>query len=60
MAEQARKALAGLPVLKSEIRELIAFEKAALQGIPVYEVKGDRKAKIAWSDYIKAFREMGL
>lgn len=51
-AEQARGALdeLGIPVFKQTIRNLTAFEKAALEGCPVYEVK-DRYAGIAWGEY---------
>jgi chromosome partitioning protein len=51
MAEQARDALEGTPIFKTEIRRFIAYEKAALLGSPVFEVKGDRMAKVAWTDY---------
>jgi chromosome partitioning protein len=50
---------AGLPVSRTCIRRYAAFQKAALAGVPVYEVK-DNKALTAWSDYQKAFKEMGL
>ena len=46
MAAQARAALSELPLFKSEVRRFIAYEKASLMGVPVYEVK-DRMAKIA-------------
>ena len=57
MAEQAREALAEVPLFNTEIRRLIAYEKAALMGVPVYEVK-DRMAKIAWSDYEQVGKEI--
>ncbi len=57
MAEQARAALAELPLFDTEIRRLIAYEKASLRGVPVYEVK-DRMAKIAWSDYEQVGKEI--
>ena len=57
MAEQAREALAEVPLFDTEIRRLIAYEKAALLGVPVYEVK-DRKAKIAWGDYEQVGKEI--
>lgn len=50
MAQMARAALSELPLFKAEIRRLLAYEKASLQGVPVYGIK-DRMAKIAWSDY---------
>jgi chromosome partitioning protein len=57
MAEQARNALSELPLFDTEIRRLIAYEKAALMGVPVYEVK-DRMAKIAWGDYEQVGKEI--
>ena len=36
MARQAREALGELPLFKTEIRRLIAYEKASLRGVPVY------------------------
>lgn len=51
-AAAARTALEGLelPVLKTEIRLLTAYEKASLAGVPVNE-SGDRFGKIAWGEY---------
>ncbi len=57
MAEQARAALSELPLFDTEIRRLIAYEKASLMGVPVNQVK-DRMAKIAWSDYEKVGKEI--
>lgn len=57
MAQQAREALAEVPLFDTEIRRLIAYEKAALMGVPVYEVK-DRMAKIAWGDYEQVGKEI--
>jgi chromosome partitioning protein len=57
MAEQARNALSELPLFDTEIRRLIAYEKASLMGVPVYQVK-DRMAKIAWSDYEQVGKEI--
>ncbi|MDJ0575139.1 MAG: ParA family protein [Xenococcaceae cyanobacterium MO_234.B1] len=57
MAEQARVALSELPLFDTEIRRLIAYEKASLMGVPVYQVK-DRMAKIAWSDYEQVGKEI--
>ncbi len=48
---------AGLSLFKTDIRNAIAFKRAALQGIPVYEVK-DRRAKDAWSDYVAVGEEI--
>jgi chromosome partitioning protein len=57
MAEQAREALGSVPLFDTEIRRLIAYEKAALMGVPVYEVK-DRMAKVAWGDYEQVGKEI--
>jgi chromosome partitioning protein len=50
--EEAREMLteAGLPVFKSSIRDAVAFQKAALGGVPVNKV-ADTRAKTAWRDY---------
>ncbi|NJL99695.1 MAG: ParA family protein [Synechococcaceae cyanobacterium SM2_3_2] len=48
---------AGVPLFKAQIRRLVAYQKAALEGIPVYEV-ADPRAKTAWSDYVAVGREM--
>lgn len=39
-----------IKVFKGQIRRLVAFQKAALQGLPVYAVS-DPRAGEAWSDY---------
>jgi chromosome partitioning protein len=46
----AREAMTGLPLFKHGIRRFAAYEKAALEGKPVYEVS-DTNAKIAWREY---------
>ncbi|MBW4480031.1 MAG: ParA family protein [Tolypothrix brevis GSE-NOS-MK-07-07A] len=50
--EEAREMLteAGLPLFKVSIRDAVAFQKAALAGVPVNKVS-DARAKIAWKDY---------
>lgn len=50
--EEVRELLreAQLPQFASGIRRYAAFQKAALAGVPVYEVK-DPKAEQAWQDY---------
>lgn len=58
MAEMAREALGDLPLFEAYIRRYLAYEKASLLGIPVYEVKSDRMAKVAWSDYVNVGREI--
>jgi chromosome partitioning protein len=57
MAAQARAALSELPMFKKDIRRLICYEKASLEGVPVYEVK-DRMAKSAWQDYVAVGKEI--
>jgi chromosome partitioning protein len=44
----------GLPVFQGQVRRLVAFRKAALEGVPVYEAK-DPRAAWGWEDY----REVG-
>jgi chromosome partitioning protein len=47
----------GLPLFKNEIRRRIAFQKAVVQGVPVYEVD-DGRAGEAWADYKSVGREV--
>jgi chromosome partitioning protein len=57
--QQAREALEaeGIPLFKQGIRRFAAYEKAALEGRPVYEVK-DRSNKVAWGEYQRVGREI--
>jgi chromosome partitioning protein len=57
--EEARSLLKekGLPVFKAEIRRLVAFQKAALTGVPVHQVS-DRRAEQAWKDYQRVGKEI--
>jgi chromosome partitioning protein len=57
--EEARAMLKarGLPFFKSEIHRLIAFQKAALAGVPVYGIQDPRAAQ-AWQDYERAGKEI--
>jgi chromosome partitioning protein len=48
----------GIPVFKTEIPRLAAFEKAAAEGVPVYSVKDDRNAARAWDSYEAAGKEI--
>ncbi|MBD2245212.1 ParA family protein [Nostoc sp. FACHB-888] len=50
--EEARAMLteAGLPLFKGSVRDAVAFQKAALAGVPVNKIP-DPRAKIAWRDY---------
>jgi chromosome partitioning protein len=57
MAQMAREALADLSLFESMVRRYICYEKASLQGVPVYEVK-DRMARIAWGDYVAVGKEI--
>ena len=58
--DEARAALVegGLPLFDAEIRQLDAFKKAAEQGKPVNQIKGDRMAGIAWNCYQKVGEEI--
>ena len=49
---QAREALIEqkLPLFTQSIRRFAAYEKAALEGKPVYAT-GDRNGRIAWREY---------
>lgn len=47
----------GLPVFKGGIHRLVAFQKAALAGKPVYKVS-DPRAEQAWQDYLKVGKEI--
>ena len=57
--EEARELLldAQLPLLKAEIPRLIVFQRAALQGLPVYDVNNP-KAQTAWKDYLAVGEEL--
>ncbi|MBW4541381.1 MAG: ParA family protein [Myxacorys chilensis ATA2-1-KO14] len=57
--EKARVSLtqAGLPVFKTGIRRLIAFQRSALLGVPINEVD-DPRAKQGWEDYQKVGKEI--
>lgn len=56
---EAREMLtaAGFPLFKGKVRELVAFQKAALDGLMVNQVN-DRRAKIAWNEYLTVGREI--
>lgn len=57
--EDAREMLvgAGFPIFKGRIRELVAFQKAALEGVVVRKVS-DRRAGIAWNEYVAIGKEI--
>jgi chromosome partitioning protein len=58
--EEARNAIAhaGLPLFETGIRRLAVFQKAALEGVPVNQVKGDAYAGIAWRCYFEVGKEI--
>lgn len=57
--EDARSMLqeAGLPLFKGGIRRLVAFQKAALAGVPVYAAD-DPRAGLGWRDYQRVGQEI--
>lgn len=57
--EDARAMLAesGLPVFAASIRRLVAFQKAALAGVPVHAVN-DPRAREGWQDYQRVGQEV--
>lgn len=58
--ENARKLIvgAGLPLFRSEIRRTIAFQRSALEGITVDQVKGNDTGGLAWRDYERVGEEI--
>lgn len=58
--EDAKNAIAasGLPLFNTGIRRLAVFQKAALEGVPVNQVKGDSYAGIAWRCYLEVGKEI--
>jgi len=57
--DEARSTLteAGLPILTRGVRRLVAFQKAALAGVPVYAVD-DPRANLGWEDYQQVGKEI--
>jgi chromosome partitioning protein len=51
--ENARQSIvgAGLPIFAGDIRRTVAFQRAALDGTTVDQVKGNDTAGLAWRDY---------
>jgi chromosome partitioning protein len=47
-----------VPTFSKWIREYKAFQKAALAGVPVGMVRGDRNAKLGWNDYCAVAKEI--
>ena len=60
VGEEARTTIvnAGLPIFKAGIRRLAAFQRAALDGVSVNQVKGDSYAGIAWRCYQEVGKEI--
>jgi len=58
-SDEARSTLteAGLPLLNRGVRRLVAFQKAALAGVPVYAVD-DPRANLGWEDYQQVGKEI--
>ena len=46
-----------IPCFESGIRRLVAFQKAALAGVPVFAVH-DPRAQLAWADYERLAKEI--
>lgn len=46
-----------LPVFSSQIPRLVAFQRAALRGVPVHDVP-DPRAEAGWRDYVEAGKEI--
>lgn len=57
---QLRAVLQGerIPVFDAEIPRLRSFERAAAEGVPVYAVQQDTRAKRAWQAYETVGKEM--
>ncbi|MBM0745386.1 ParA family protein (plasmid) [Phormidium sp. CLA17] len=57
--EEAREFLteAGFPLFKGKIREAVAFQKAANEGVLVHQVS-DRRARNAWNEYSAIGKEV--
>ncbi len=47
----------GLPLFNGEVQRLVAFQKAALAGAPVYKVN-DPRAEQAWNCYVNVGKEI--
>jgi chromosome partitioning protein len=48
---------AKLPIFRSEVRRMVAFQKAALAGVPVFEVV-EARARLGWGDYERIGEEV--
>jgi chromosome partitioning protein len=47
-----------IPVFAADIPRLKSFERAAAEGVPVYAVQNDPRAKRAWDAYVAAGQEV--
>ena len=47
----------GIPLFQGSIRRFVAYQKAALAGVPVYEAD-DPRAQEAWQDYLSIGKEI--
>lgn len=58
-ADDARADLtqAQIPTFETHVRRYVAYQKAALQGVPVYE-SADPRAQVAWEDYLAVGKEL--
>lgn len=58
--ENARSAIAkaNLPIFTGDIRRTVAFQRAALQGITVDQVRSSESAASAWHDYENIGKEI--
>lgn len=58
--EHARSTLsqAGLPLFGRDIRRTVAFQRAALEGVTVDQVRGLDSAGLAWDDYAAVAKEI--
>ena len=59
--DNARKAIvdAGLPIFNGEVRRLMAFQRAVLEGVTVDQVK-DERAGFGWEDYQHIGKEIEI
>ena len=47
----------GIPVFKAEVPQLVAFDKASAEGVPVYAIKDERAGR-AWAAYEAVGKEI--
>ena len=47
-----------VPVLNTMIRRTVGFQKAALAGVPLRDLKGDTRLRSAWRDYVALGHEV--